>query len=112
MSVPTNNVQIIKQNGIPVFAVIPYDDYMAMLPEEAEQDSVPQKVAERAILNDMPLIKSWRLHLGLTQKEVAQKAGISQAALSQMERAENPNRTATLEKLAVALGLSVEQVRD
>lgn len=112
MNVPTNNVQIIKQNGIPAFAVIPYKDYMAMLPEKEESDSVPQRVAEKAILKDIPLIKAWRLHLGMTQKEVATRAGITQAALSQMERAEQPNRTATLEKLATALGLSVEQVRD
>jgi len=112
MSVHTNNVQLIKHNGIPAFAVIPYEDYLAMLPKETEGDSVPQKVAEMAILEDMPLIKAWRLHMGLTQKDVAKKAGITQAALSQMERAGNTNRTATLEKLAAALGLSVEQIRD
>lgn len=112
MNLHTNNVQVIKQNGIPAFAVIPYDDYLALLSKDAETDSVPQEVAERAILEDMPLIKAWRLHLGMTQKEVAKKAGITQAALSQMERAENPNRTATLEKLGTALGLTVDQIRD
>lgn len=65
-----------------------------------------------AILEDIPLIKAWRIHLGMTQKAVAEKAGITQAALSQMERAENTNRTATLEKLAAAMNLAVEQVRD
>jgi DNA-binding XRE family transcriptional regulator len=112
MSAHTNNVQVIRQNGVPAFAVIPYDEYLAMLPENMEPDSVPREVAEKAILEDMPLIKAWRLHLGLTQKEVAKKAGITQAALSQMERAENTNRTATMEKLALALGVSVAQVQD
>jgi DNA-binding XRE family transcriptional regulator len=112
MSAHTNNVQVIRQNGIPAFAVIPYDDYLAMLPESIEPDSVPRDVAEKAILEDMPLIKAWRLYLGMTQKEVAKKADITQAALSQMERAENTNRTATLEKLALALGVSVGQVQD
>jgi len=77
-----------------------------------KEDTVPREVAEEAILNEMPLIKAWRLHLKLTQKEVAEKAGITQAALSQMERTENTNRTATLEKLAFAMGLNVEQVKD
>jgi len=111
MSVHTNNVQILKKNGVPAFAVIPYEDYLEFLPKK-EDDTVPQEVAEKAILNEMPLIKAWRLHLKLTQKEVAEKAGITQAALSQMERAENTNRTATLEKLAAAMGLDVEQVKD
>jgi len=112
MSAHTNNVQIIKQNGIPAFAVIPYEDYLALVPQRTGDDVVPQEVAEKAILENMPLTKAWRLHLELTQKEVAKKAGITQAALSQMERVENPNRSATLEKLAAAMGLSVEQLRD
>jgi transcriptional regulator with XRE-family HTH domain len=58
------------------------------------------------------MIKAWRLHMGLTQKKVAQKARITQAALSQMERTENQNKTATLEKLAAALNVSVEQLTD
>lgn len=111
MNVHTNNVQILKKNGIPAFAVIPYEDYLEFFPKKKD-DTVPQEVAEKAILNEMPLIKAWRLHLKLTQKEVAEKARITQAALSQMERAENTNRTATLEKLAAAMGLDVEQVKD
>ncbi len=111
MNAHINNVQIIKKDGIPAFAVIPYEDYLAFLPKK-EEDTVPQEVAEKAILENMPLIKAWRLYLSMTQKEVAKKAGITQAALSQMEKAENPNRTATLEKLAKAMNLSVEQLRD
>jgi transcriptional regulator with XRE-family HTH domain len=37
--------------------------------------------------------------------------GVTQAALSQMESAEKRLRKATLEKLAVAMGVSVEQLR-
>ena len=42
----------------------------------------------------------------------AKKAGITQATLSQMEKADNELRTATLEKLADAMGLDVEQLQD
>jgi transcriptional regulator with XRE-family HTH domain len=48
--------------------------------------------------------------LGLTQKEVAVKMGITQAALSQMESSKKKLRKATLEKLASALGIDVEQL--
>ena len=37
--------------------------------------------------------------------------GITQAALSQMEAGEKRLRKATLEKLAMAMGISVEQLR-
>ena len=111
MNVHTNKVQILKKDGVPTFAVIPYEDYLALLPK-TEDDTVPQEVAEKTILKNMPLIRAWRIYLKLTQKEVAAKAGITQAALSQMEKTENHSRTATLEKLALAMGLSIEQVRD
>jgi transcriptional regulator with XRE-family HTH domain len=60
----------------------------------------------------MNLVKAWRTHLGLTQKQVAKKAGISQSALSQMEKTENNPHSATLEKLAKAMNLSVDQLED
>ena len=60
----------------------------------------------------MNLVKAWRTYLGMTQAEVAKKASITQAALSQMEKTDNELRTATLEKLADAMGLSVEQLTD
>jgi len=57
-------------------------------------------------------VKAWRVYLGLTQKEVADKAGMTQSALSQMESSDNEMRTGTLEKLATALGVSVGQLED
>ncbi len=109
MNTPTD-IQIIRQDGKPVFVVIPYHEYLKMLPED--ELSVPHEVVELVIRKNMNLVKAWRTYLGLTQTEVAKRAGISQAALSQMERRENTLRTATLEKLAEAMGLHVAQLRD
>ncbi len=104
------NVQFIEQNGKPAFAVIPYDEYLKLLP--SEDVTIPHEVVGLVIKKGMNLVKAWRVHLGMTQAEVAEKAAISQAALSQMEKSENKLRTATLEKLSGAMGLSVEQLRD
>ena len=105
------NVQIIKKDGKPAFAVIPYEDYLSLLPKD-ENATVPHEVVGLVIKKGMNLVKAWRTHLGLTQKEVAKKAGISQAAFSQMEKSTNELRTITLEKLARAMGISVEQLQD
>jgi transcriptional regulator with XRE-family HTH domain len=43
---------------------------------------------------------------------ITKKAGITQDTLSQMEKADNELRTATLEKLAGAMELNVEQLQD
>ncbi|WP_289022853.1 helix-turn-helix transcriptional regulator [Desulfobacter postgatei] len=65
-----------------------------------------------AIDKDCNLLKAWRLHLGFTQKELAARIGISQAALSQMEKTDNNLRNSTLNKLALAMGLTVDQLTD
>ena len=105
------DVQIIKKDGKPAFAVIPYEEYLRLLPKD-EDETVPHEVVGLVIKKGMNLVKAWRTHLGLTQREVAKRAGISQAALSQMEKSANELRTATLEKLARAMGISAEQLRD
>ena len=43
MSILTK-AQIIEKNGKPIFAVIPYEDYLAMLPEESGE-TIPHEVA-------------------------------------------------------------------
>ena len=98
MKVPTN-IQYIEQNGKPAFVVIPYDDYIKLIPDDDE--TIPHEVVTLVIKKGMNLVKAWRTHLGLTQ-----------AALSQMEKDENTLRTSTLEKLAEAMGLSVDQLKD
>jgi DNA-binding XRE family transcriptional regulator len=114
MSAPTD-IQIIKQNGHPAFVVIPYDEYIKVFPEKPwipENDLIPHEVVGMVAKRGFTLIRAWREHLNLTQKEVAENMGISQAALSQMESGEKKLRKATLEKLAMAMGLSIEQIRE
>ena len=103
------NAQIIEQNGKPLFAVIPYDDYLKLLPNK--ETAIPHEVVGLVIKKNMNLVKAWRTYLDLTQAEVAKKAKISQAALSQMEKTGNKLRRGTLVKLAAAMGLSEEQLR-
>jgi DNA-binding XRE family transcriptional regulator len=104
------SAQIIEQNGKPAFAVIPYDEYLKLFP--AEEASIPHEVVGLVVKKDLNLVKAWRIYLGLTQAEVAKKAKISQAALSQMEKSGTKLRRGTLAKLAAAMGLSEEQLRD
>ena len=91
--------------------LFPTKKYMKLLPQE-EEATVPHEVVGLVVKKGMNLVRAWRTHLGLTQREVAKRAGISQAALSQMEKSTNGLRTATLEKLALAMGLSTEQLQD
>lgn len=113
MNKPTN-VQIINQDGHPAFAVIPYEEYVRTFwktPRIPESGNIPNDVVWLSIDKGYTLARAWREYLGLTQKEVASRMGISQAALSQMESGEKKLRKASLEKLAGALGVTIEQLR-
>lgn len=77
-----------------------------------EEATIPHEVVGLVARKGMNFVKAWRTYLGMTQAEVAKKANISQAALSQMEKTNNELRNVTLDKLAKAMGLSVEQLTD
>jgi len=106
--------QIIEQDGRPAFAVIPYDKFLKLIEGHKEDEEVwiPHEVVRAHVLHNVPLIRSWREYLGLTQEDVARKAGISQPAYAKLEKQEAKPRTATLKKLAKAMELSVEQLRE
>ena len=112
MTTPTS-VQIIEQNGQPLFAVIPYADYLAVfgrvISKPKVDDTVPHEVMRYVLREDFSLARAWREYLGLTQEEVAAKMDITQSALAQIEASTKP-RKATRQKLALALGINLEQL--
>ena len=111
MNVHTNNVQVIHQGGKPAFAVIPYDDFLKLTEQSSDEAIIPHEVVGILLEKDCNLVKAWRKFLGMSQNELAQKAGISQPALSQIERSKNL-RSATLKKLADAMNINPEQLLD
>ena len=72
----------------------------------------PQEVVEANVVRGDSLLKAWREHLGLTQAEVAKRAGMSQPAYAKLEKPDANPRTATLRKIARALEISFEQLTD
>jgi DNA-binding XRE family transcriptional regulator len=114
-------IQTIYQSGLPAFIVLPFMDFAREHPKEAaaitaakpwipEGSGIPHAVVSNHIDNDITYLRAWREYLGLTQAEVAEKAGITQAALSQMESGESRLRKATRIKLAEAMGINLEQL--
>lgn len=106
--------QIITKNGKPEFAVIPWEEYLNLVRNQADKDDsdvwFPNDVVKANVRGDT-LIKAWREHFGLTQGELAKKAGMKQPALARLEKAGNA-RTSTLKKLADAMSITVEQLID
>ena len=103
--------QIIRNNGTPMFVVIPYEEYQQLVGGQNLETTIPHEVVEKSIVEELGLIRAWREYKGLSQEAVAGKMGISQAAYSQMERPKARLRRATLEKIASALDVEIGQIR-
>lgn len=110
MNALIKHTQIIENNGKPAFAVIPYVDFIKIkhqLEKPEDKTLIPHEVVVLNILKGMSMIKAWRTHLKITQAHLAAKAGITQAALSQIEKSDAKPHKATLKKIAEAMNLTI-----
>ena len=120
------SVQVIKKNGKPEWAIIPYEEYQRLI-EEAEmlqdiraydeaklsvaqgEELIPSEVTY-AILDGENPIRVWREYRGMTQQQVAEIAGISKPYLSQLETGQRRGTTEVLSAVARALDVSLEDL--
>lgn len=111
MNVPTEDVQLLRDaGGHPVFAILPFAQYQTLVHGKTKAEpGIPNAVVNAVFDRDISTMTAWREHLRLTQEEVAERMGITQPALAQMEAAKRP-RKATLVKVAAALGIEPEQL--
>jgi len=63
-------------------------------------------------MQECGLITAWDKYKKITQKELASKSGITQAALSQIEKVDSKPQKRTLEKIAKAHNLTTDQIRE
>lgn len=80
-----------------------FDDFM----KEIKEDTIETETIRQLAHMVSDLIKR-RKTLGLTQAEVAQKAGLTQAQIARLENSAQIPRVDTLIKVAVALGLNIK----
>lgn len=94
------------------YVLLPIEEFATLTGRSPRipEGATPWEIVKRTINEDISKVRAWREYLGLSQAEVAERMGVTQAAVSQLESAKRP-RKATLEKFANALGLSLEQVR-
>ena len=121
------NVQIIKKNGQPEWAVLPFEEYQRLV-EQAEmlqdmrdydeikaaivsgtEELIPSEVTY-ALLDGKNPIRVWREYRGLTQQQVAAQAGISKPYLSQLESGQRKGSTDVLTAIARVLQVSLDDL--
>lgn len=73
------------------------------------QETVPAEIVDRLLAGDSP-VKVWREYRGLTQRALATQAGLNFTYLSQLETGARKGTTATMKKLAEALGVDLDDL--
>lgn len=112
MSIRTEHQVIRAEDGTPLFAVVPWDEYLAAFSELPDEDVlVPFEVAE-AHLDGKSLIRAWREHLGMEAVELASRLGVSLDALAEMEQPGQSHAPSRLRDVASALGVRWEALRE
>lgn len=76
-------------------------------------DALAPAEVVKAILAGAGAVKSWREHRGLTQAELARRAGVSRGYLAQIETGARAGTAEVLSRLARELGVLIDHlVRD
>ncbi len=121
------NVQIIKRDGKPEWAVVPFETYQRLVSEAemlqdvrdfdevkaaiecGEEELIPAEVVDALLEGENP-IRVWRQHRGLTQQQLADQAEISAPYLSQIESGKRDGTPDVLIKIAKALNLDLGDI--
>jgi ribosome-binding protein aMBF1 (putative translation factor) len=74
-----------------------------------EEELLPAEMVDRILDGENPT-RVWREHRGSSVKDLAEKAGIAPAYLSQVETGKRDGTVATLRKLADALGVTLDDL--
>ena len=121
-----SKVQYIPQDGEPLFAVVPIEDYKLLIANSAHdyddrtfreimnaidagEETFPDDFVCRLIETDSPL-REWRKYRGMTQVELAAASGLTQAAIAQIETAKRNPTVETARKFADALNCDIDDL--
>ncbi len=79
---------------------------------EFDNATLPHEVVGIILEQNVSNIAAWRIYRGMSQSEAAEKAGISQSALSQIERKGKRPQSKTREQFAAIYGCHPDQLAD
>jgi len=119
------SAQIIERGGKPEYAVLPYDEYLALLElaedvrdaEDAreairelvsgEDEAIPAEIADRLIAGDEHPLKVWREYRELTQEALGNVAGVGKSYVSKIEAGSKTGSAKVLKALAEVLRVDI-----
>ncbi|CDM22934.1 hypothetical protein BN940_02291 [Castellaniella defragrans 65Phen] len=96
--------------------MLPYDEYIKLTGGQKPAGRIPadrttpHEVMRLSVKNDWSVIRAWREHLGLTQTEMARRLEIRQPSYAAMEAPDAKPKKAIRERIAAAMGVTLEQL--
>ena len=116
-------VQFLKKGGRPAFAILEIDEYDSLVRAAKDAEDIaairaaradpgellPSEFAKR-LVDGESAVRVWRKYRGLTQVELAAKAGIAQTYLSRIELGARTGTAKVLRSLADALGIDLDDL--
>ncbi len=106
--IPADEYRILVEKAEMLDDVAAYDRAKAAL-AAGDEELVPALVAN-AILDGENPVRVWRLHRDMSQVQLAEAAGISQAYLAQIETGKREGTLSLYRSLADALELDLEDL--
>jgi DNA-binding XRE family transcriptional regulator len=120
------SIQIIKHNGKPEYAIVPFDQWKKMISHKEEMEDIrdarhisaaiaageetfPADFVKR-LSSGKSRLKIWREYRKLTLAELAKICGVSVPAISQIENGKRTPSVDLLVKLAKALICDMEDL--
>lgn len=85
-----------------------YDEFKQRL-AAGEEEMLPAEMVNRLVAGESPL-RVWREHRGLSARELAERAGLSQAFVSQIETGKREGSLTSMSALARALGITLDDL--
>lgn len=109
------------QQGNPLYVLVPIADFERLthseeweniqtVSDEFDNVSIPNEVVNIMFDKNVSQIAAWRIYRGLTQAQAAEKAGITQAAVAQIERKNSRPQAHTREQFAQIYNCLPEQL--
>lgn len=100
------NVQVIMRDGAPEYAVLPWEDYQALLNAVGRPSVAPPIAVETAVQPTFSELAALRETQGMSLEALARSVGISPAYLGMIESGERDPDAAIRRALARALGIA------
>ncbi len=120
-------VQIIEKDGREMFAVVPIEAWRELLEKaemledvaaydraaaalaSGEEELVPGELVDRLAAGEHP-VKVWREYRGLSQHQLAERSGLRQSYVAQIELGHRRGTVDAYRRLADALGVGIDDL--